>query len=202
MKLHILVEGPSEKKFLDIWLERIGLSKESFTVIQHCGKGKIPDDPSSKPNPKHQGLLDQLAAKLRAYGKSDTAKVLVLVDSDNDNCHELKRRLTELLNYCDPKPFVLFRIAIEETEAFYLGDKKAIKRAFPKAQLDKMAGYVQDSICGTWELFQRVIGADRDDKTKWAEQMGKYMTTEWETNQSPSFQHFCKAVLKLVGEPY
>lgn len=204
MKLHVLVEGKTEEKFLNIWLKRF-LPNHSFKIYPHRGKGKISKNPLREPDPKHHGLLDQLPAKLRAFGKtlkSDTDRVIVLLDLDNDNCLELKRRLIDLLNYCDPKPTVLFRIAIEEMEAFYLGDKKAIKEAFPKSKLNKAGNYIQDSIFGTWELFQKIIGDNTDDKPKWAEQMGKYMTTEWETNQSPSFQQFCKAVLKLVGEPY
>lgn len=38
---------------------------------------------------------------------------------------------------------VLFRIAVEETEAFYLGDQPAIRKAFPKAKLRRMKSYVQ-----------------------------------------------------------
>lgn len=59
---------------------------------------------------------------------------------------------------------MLFRIAIEETEAFYLGDPEAIRKAFPTAKTAKIKAYVQDSICGTAELFQEVIGASSEDK--------------------------------------
>lgn len=208
MRLHILVEGPSEKAFLDGWLPRFLPPQHTYKVIPHRGKGRIPQDPSLKPDPKRQGLLDQLPAKLRAFGKEfnpDVDRVVVLVDLDKDDCLDLKKSMVNLLEFCTPRPpTVLFRIAIEETEAFYLGDKAAIKRAFPKAKLHKIDSYNQDSICGTWELFQKVIDANSDDKVAWAERIGPHLTTQWsgsQANRSDSFRQFCKAILRLVGEP-
>jgi hypothetical protein len=203
MRLHILVEGASEQALLEAWLPRFLPSGHTYKIIRHQGKGKLPKNPSEKPNPRHHGLLDQLPAKLRAFGKSfnpETDRVLVLVDSDNDDCFDLKNRMTDLLNYCKEIPTVLFRIAIEETEAFYLGDLNAVKKAFPKA---KKKNYVQDSICGTWELFRDVIGEESENKVGWAKQIGLYLTTQWkgtQANRSASFRHFCKAILYLAGE--
>ncbi len=159
------------------------------------------------PDMRREGILDQLPAKLRAYGQAlnpETDRVVVLVDLDKDDCLDLKRRLVALLSHCDPKPVVLFRIAIEETEAFYLGDPAAIKKAFPQARLQRMKDYEQDSICGTWEVFQRVIGARSDDKVGWAEQMASHLGTEWDgkgANRSQSFQQLCKGLLRTAGEP-
>jgi hypothetical protein len=202
------VEGPSEEAFLKGWLPRFLPSAHTFKIIPHRGKGKLSGDPSRKPDPKRQGLLDQLPAKLRAYGKAlrpDTDRVVILVDLDDDACHALKKRLVTLLKFCEPRPIVLFRIAIEEVEAFYLGDRNAIKVAFPRARLHKMKSYVQDSICGTWELFQMVIGAQSEDKVAWAESMGRYLTVNWKgprANLSPSFQQFCTGLLRHAGEPF
>jgi len=203
MRLHILVEGASEQALLEAWLPRFLPSGHTYKIIRHQGKGKLPKNPSEKPDPRHHGLLDQLPAKLRAFGKSfnpDTDRVLVLVDLDNDDCSDIKKRMTDLLRYCNPAPTVLFRIAIEETEAFYLGDWKAIKKAFPKAKENKTANYVQDSICGTWELFREVIGYESENKVGWARQIGPHLTTQWKGSRSLSFQHFCKALLRLAGE--
>lgn len=206
MRIHILVEGLSEKAFLERWLPRFLPPRHSFKIIPHRGKGKIPSDPSQKPNPKRQGLLDQLPAKLRAYGRElrpDTDRILVLVDLDHDDCLNLKRSMVDLLDYCSPPPVALFRIAIEETEAFYLGDRAAVRSAYPKAKLAKMDSYIQDSICSTWELFRDVIGETSEDKVEWAKHMGSQLTTEWRgahANTSNSFQQFCKGILKLAGE--
>jgi hypothetical protein len=151
--------------------------------------------------------LDRLPATLRAYGRAlnpAAERVLVLVDLDADRCMDLKGRMTALLDLCDPAPAVLFRIAIEETEAFYLGDPAAIRRAFPQARLNKMRDYVQDNVCGTWELFRDVIGAQSEDKVEWAARMGEQLGTDWrgtQANRSPSFRQFCIALRKLAGEP-
>ncbi|MCP4590898.1 MAG: DUF4276 family protein [bacterium] len=206
MRLHVLVEGDADAALLRGWLRRF-LPQHSFNLIRHRGKGRLPGDPSLPPIPRREGLLDQLPAKLRAYGRelnSETDRVLVLVDLDDDDCHDLKKRLLAVLATCDPQPVVLFRIAIEETEAFYLGDQSAIRRAFPNANLKRMKSYEQDSVCETWEFFQAVIGARTEDKVDWAERMAAHLGTEWRgknANRSPSFRHLCLAVRKLAGEP-
>ena len=206
MRLHVLVEGPSEAAFLRGWFPRF-LPRHALTVIQHRGKGRLPGEPSSRPDPRREGLLDQLPAKLRAYGRvldPATDRILVFLDLDDDDCGELKERLLRTLEDCDPRPFVLFRIAIEETEAFYLGDPQAIKKAFPQANLRKLRSYVQDSICGTWEIFRDIVGARGEDKVRWAELMAPHLGVEWRgraANPSPSFRQFCLALRRLAGEP-
>jgi hypothetical protein len=205
LKLHILVEGSAEAALLRGWLRRF-LPGHTTSVIQHRGKGRLPASPLAHPDPRREGLLDQLPAKLRAYGRSldpATDRLLVLVDLDDDDCKELKARLVRTWESCDPQPVALFRIAIEETEAFYLGDPEAIRRAFPRARLAKLKSYEQDSICGTWELFQQVIQDRLVDKPGWAEKMGEHLGTAWKgpgANRSPSFQQFCRALLWLAGE--
>lgn len=188
------------------WFPRL-LPQHALKVIQHRGKGRLSGNLSRPPDPRREGLLDQLPAKLRAYGRTldpATDRILVFVDLDDDHCGKLKERLLDILETCDPKPTVLFRIAIEETEAFYLGDPAAIQRAFPQARLNRMKDYVQDSVCGTWELFREVIGARVDDKVEWAERMAPWLGTAWQggsANRSPSFRQFCRALLTLAGEP-
>jgi hypothetical protein len=204
--LHVLVEGPSEEALARGWLHRL-LPRHAFTVIRHRGKGKLSGNPLNVPDIRREGLLDQLPAKLRAYGRTldaATDRVVVLVDLDDDDCLDLKKRLMALLDLCDPQPAVLFRIAIEETEAFYLGDPRAIQAAFPQAKIRRMKDYEQDSICGTWELFQRVIDARSEDKVGWAEKIAPHLATEWRgkgANRSPSFQQLCKGLFRIAGEP-
>jgi len=57
------------------------------------------------------------------------------------------------VNRCDPKPETYFCIAIEEGEAWYLGDLIAVKKAYPQAKDTILNSYVNDSICDTWELL-------------------------------------------------
>lgn len=207
MRLHILVEGPADAVFLTGWLPRFLPSQHSFKIHPHEGKGRLSANFQERPDTKRRGLLDLLPATLRAFGRSldsATERVLVLVDLDHQSCVELKQRLVDCLESCNPAPTAFFRIAIEELEAFYLGDEAALKRAFPQAKISKMRTYEQDSICGTWETFQSVIGAVSEDKPGWARRMALHLRTDWRgtnANRSSSFRQFCQALLILAGEP-
>ena len=50
-----------------------------------------------------------------------------------------------------------FCLAIEEGEAWLLGDIPAIKKAYPQARDAVLNGYGNDSICGTWELLADAV---------------------------------------------
>jgi hypothetical protein len=83
---------------------------------------------------------------------------------------------------------VLVRLAVEEIEAFYLGDLRALERAFPEADMRRARAYVPDSICGTWELFGKIVRDGGGNKVAWAEAMGPRLTTQAERSRSPSFR--------------
>ena len=206
MRIHVLVEGPSETALLRPWLKRFQPG-HSHHIVEHQGKGSLPKDPAAPPNPVRRGLLDQLPAKLRAYGATldpRTDRVLVLVDADDDDCVALKRSMAELLAVHDSRPMAMFRIAVEEVEAFYLGDVEAIRGAFGRVRRTQYNSYQQDSIVGTWEAFQAVIAAKYVDKVGWAQRMGQTLGTEFSgprCNRSPSFVQFCRALQLLAGDP-
>ncbi len=208
MRLHILVEGPSEEAFLKNWLPRFLGPSHTFRVIVHQGKGKLPKNLESEPDRKHRGLLDQLPVKLRAYGKQlkpDTDRVVVLVDLDTDHCVDLLAQLNIVLSTCNPPPYVIFRIAIEETEAFFLGDSSAIKRAYPSAKIAKLKKHAFDSICGTWEKLQEIIndGLDSPDKVAWASSIGQHLGVKFKgksANKSMSFVKFCEGLKRACGD--
>ena len=84
-----------------------------------------------------------------------------------------------------------FCIAIEEGEAWLLGDVKAIKKAYSRARLNVLDDYENDSICGTWELLADAVyvggsrrlkdlgwGAVGREKSSWAEKITPYMDVE------------------------
>lgn len=207
MRIRYLVEGPSEADLLDRWLPR-ALPAHSHIVYPHEGKGHLPKRIDLPPNPDHRGLLDQLPAKLRAYGASldpQTDRVLVLVDADDEDPTDLSGRILDVFDTCVPAPHGRVAIAVEETEAFYLGDPKAIEKAFKTFKKSAYNGYVQDSVCGTWEVFQAVIGWKHESKCRWAQAIGDHLSTATsggELNRSPSFRAFYQAVKALAGEPW
>lgn len=200
MIVHALVEGDSEKALLEPWAKRL-LKGHQLKAYPHRGKGKLA---ISKDDPKKTGLLDQLPAKLRAFGKSldsTRERVLVLIDADDDDIEKMNSELDLLLERLDPRPVVMFRFAVEELEAFYLADQRALKTAFPDHNQKLARSYQPDSICGTWELFGSVIGDDGGNKVAWAREMAKVLTVRAEESRSPSFKKLCSGLRELVAPP-
>lgn len=199
MTIHILVEGPSERVLLDAWAPRL-LKTAQIKVHPHQGKGSFPSDSRRKPDPKRRGLLDQLPAKLRAFANSldpEADGVLVLIDADDSDTQVLRTKVAELAQELAGLR-VAVTVAIEETEAFYLGDLNALMRAFPNADRAKAAAYVPDSVCGTWELFGEIVGDDGANKVGWAEAMGPRLTTNPAKSRSPSFRDLIRQIRALL----
>jgi hypothetical protein len=114
-----------------------------------------------------------------------------------------------LLNNCNPRPETRFCIAIEEGEAWFLGDILAIKRAYPKAKDGELNSYVNDSICGTWEKLANAVykGSSQKlsslgwkaigtEKSVWAENITPHM--DLENNASPSFNYFLGKLRDMI----
>ena len=215
MHFEVLAEDGSGKKFLDFILEKI-LGKNggdhSWTIHPHKGLGVLPRNLNRPPNPHHLQLLELLPSRLQAYGNSLPASsaVLVVVDLDDKDCLTFKQELLNELHNCNPQPTTLFRIAIEEIEAWLLGDRAAVKVAYPHAKDSVLNGYVQDSICGTWEVLadaidprgsRRLRRANHHERGKtkgqWADQIAPHMDVN--QNQSKSFQVFRDGVKNLAG---
>jgi hypothetical protein len=135
--------------------------------------------------------------------------VIVVCDLDDHCLKNFRQELIQVLSACETPPETRFCIAIEEGEAWLLGDLPAIKRAYPKAKISILEKYTNDSICGTWELFADAVytgGAKAlrargwqsvgAEKSKWAENITPYMQVE--NNQSPSFLYFRAKLLELA----
>ena len=216
MHFEVLVEDRSAKIGLRFVLEKIlgrnGLA-HSWSLRAFRGIGRIPKDLHTEPDPGKKELLDHLPKLLRGYGRSqqtEQACVVVVVDLDDKDCTAFKRELVGVLNACTPQPQTLFRIAIEEFEAWLLGDRAAVTAAYPHARDGILHSYEQDSICGTWEVLADAVhtgGATRlrqrgypiagRAKCVWAERIAPRMNVD--SNESPSFQVFRDGVRNLAG---
>ncbi len=157
--------------------------------------------------------MDRLPKLLKGYGKSHqdfSAAVIVVVDLDDKDCRAFKQEMLDVLKTCNPQPITLFRIAIEEGEAWLLGDRNAIKTAYPRAKEQVLNGYMQDSICGTWEKLADAIYPEGSQKLKqlgwpytgqakceWAKNIAPHLDVE--SNQSRSFQTFRNGIRNLAG---
>ena len=126
MHFEILVEDQSGKKALHILTRKIVGDQHTFNIYPYRGIGHIPKDLTNPTNANTNLLLNQLPMQLRAYGKSyanDPTKVVIVVcDLDNNCLKTFRQELFAVLNACTPKPETRFCIAIEEGEAWLLGD--------------------------------------------------------------------------------
>lgn len=216
MHFEILVEDASGKIALQSILEKIlgpNGQDHTYRVFSYKGAGRIPKDLRGTADPQKRILLDRLPKLLRGYGKSHQdfpAAVVVVVDLDDRDCLEFKQEMLNILDDCNPQPTTLFRIAIEEGEAWLLGDRNAIKAAYPRAKEQALNAYAQDSICGTWEKLADAVYPGGSQKLKqlgwphtgqakceWANNITPHLDVD--SNQSRSFQVFRDGVRNLAG---
>ena len=215
MHIEILVEDSSGERLLDGLLPRIlgpQGSPHTWRLHAYKGIGRIPPNLRTSADPAKRILLDQLPKILRGYGRTPGIDAVVIVlDSDHRDCAMFLKELKALAEGCDPAPKTLFRLAIEEVEAWYLGDQLALTKAYPRAKLKVIEGYVQDSVCGTWELLADAVhpgGAAAIKKAgwplpgqvkhDWALRIGPLMDIDH--NQSPSFHKLRSGLRRLVTE--
>ncbi len=217
MHFEILVEDKSGSIAVDGVLEKIlGPNGENhrWNIHPYKGLGRLPKNLRGETDPAKRLLLNCLPSQLRGYGKSldDSAAVIVVVDLDNRDCMAFKQELLAVLDACNPRPNVLFRIAIEEIEAWLLGDSAAVKAAYPRAGNSVLKDYRQDDICGTWEVLANAVHkggaaalreagwpASGRAKCAWARKIAPHMDPD--RNRSPSFRAFRDGVRRLADGP-
>ena len=158
MHFEFLTEDKSSKEAMSILIPKLLGNSVSYKIINYKGLGHIPKNMHPKTDPCKRKLLDQLPKILRGYGRSpNCGTVVIICDLDKRNKQEFLLELQGILNDCSPKPKTLFCLAIEEFEAWYLGDTNAIKKAYPLAKIGVLNNYINDSICGTWELLADAV---------------------------------------------
>lgn len=215
MHIEFLIEDKSGKVFLERVLPKIIDSQHTYRIHPYKGIGRIPKNMRSNIDPNQRILLDKLPKMLQGYGKTFSSYseeyrslIIVICDLDDRNCKNFRCELIDVLNNCYPQPEAYFCIAIEEGEAWLLGDIAAIKAAYPNAKQQVLTNYNNDSICGTWELLANAIypggwdllknkgwQAIGEEKSKWAENITQHM--EVDNNSSPSFQYFRDKIRSL-----
>jgi hypothetical protein len=157
MHLEVLVEEPSAEVALRALLPRILDPGHTFQLHPHGGKA---------------ALLRHLVGRLRGYRAwvPPDFGIVVLVDRDADECHDLKSKLLAAARGAGfrprtdagDRPFdLLARIVVEELEAWYLGDAAALRQAYPRLPRT----LTSDRLCrdpdalrgGTWEALERLF---------------------------------------------
>lgn len=214
MHIEILVEDSSGKRLLDqlvpMILGPIG-EPHSWRIHPFRGVGRLPKDLRTKADPAKRALLDNLPRLITGFGRTPGIDAAVIVvDTDRRNCREFLLELQALAATCEPRPEVMFRLAIEEMEAWFLGDQVALLAAYPRANRNVLQNYQQDSVCETWEKLADAVypggsgvlkklgfPASGDAKHEWAEKIGPHL--QLDGNASPSFNKFVEGLRRLVA---
>jgi hypothetical protein len=215
MHFEILIEDASGKIGLDALVPKIIGPDHTFRIHSYRGIGRIPQGLKTTADPQKRILLDQLPKLIRGYGATLAAyphksvALIVVCDLDRQCLSAFRKELLALVATCEPRPDTYFCLAVEEGEAWYLGDIAAIKKAYPHAKDAVLRAYVNDSICGTWEKLADAIfpGGSRalqkqggqtagKEKAAWATRIPPHMDID--ENLSPSFCYFRDKLRRLI----
>lgn len=202
MHIEFLIEEVSAEAALQILLPPMLGAAATFDL--HAFQGKT-------------DLIRNLPQRLRGYRNwlPDDCRIVVLLDRDTDDCHQLKRQIDQYAHEAgfttrsrvgvDDSFQVLNRIAIEELEAWFFGDTDAIAAAYPRfdPNIRNRAPYRHpDAIAGgTWEALERELQRRGYHlgglaKTQAARDIATHMRPE--RNLSHSFQVFRQGLLSLI----
>lgn len=202
MHIEFLVEEPSAEAALQNILPKILGEGVSFNIHPYQGKADV---------------LSKLPGRLRGYRAwlPKDWRIVVLVDADEADCRHLKSILdkaaldagliTKSAAKSGSRFQVLNRLAIQELEAWFLGDVEALHGAYSRIPLvlGNRARYrTPDSISGgTWEALERELQRAGYypgglPKIAAAREISRHM--EPGRNRSMSFQVFRQGLLTLV----
>lgn len=222
MHFEILVEDASGKIMLECLVPRILGQKGkphryriiNIQELKHRTMAKMPRH-LARTLPWDDILFETLSKQLKGYGRSlspEQGVVVIVIDLDWRDPADYQEQLERLVEPLDPKPRLLVRLAVEEGEAWLLGDPHAILESYPFAKKYVLEQYVQDSICGTWEWLADAIYKGGSDhlteigypevgrvKCLWAKQITPFIDVE--SNRSPSFQQFRHGLLEIQAKP-
>lgn len=210
MHFQFLVEDYSGAILVDKVMQKLSEeAKFTFDIKSFKGIGGFKGSGSVK-DIKTNKLLTDLPQYLRAFDNSlqgIEACVIVVLDNDTRDTHLFEQELEIQAQRAMISIDHVFCVAVEEMEAWLLGDEKALFSAYPFARDSKYKEYVQDSICGTWEFLADIVfkgGLKKFKKecptyrevgrykAEWAEQIGGHLNLS--NNKSPSFQYFISAL--------
>ena len=215
MHIQFLIEDHSGEVLICKVMEKLACDSVTCDYKSFKGiggfkeKGKATDIKTNK-------LLTDLEGYLKGFDKyfrDYDACIFIILDNDTRKTTEFRNELEEKAQSWGISTECVFCIAVEEMEAWLLGDEQALITAYPNAKMAKYREYVQDSICGTWEYLADIIfdGGLKNFKkqcptyrergkykAEWAEKIGAVM--DLNNNKSPSFRYMItnlRRVMKL-----
>ena len=203
MHIKFFLEEPSAEEALRHILPKI-LSPHVICMF-HVFEGK-------------DGMLVDLPKHLQGeQWIPDDWRIIVLIDEDRRDCHELKAKLEQAAHEAGfvtkssagpNEDFqIVNRIAVEEIEAWFFGDVEALRKAYPRVSknLQYQARYRNPDAVpgGTHEALERLLVRKnyykgRLPKVTVARDIAPHM--EPDRNRSKSFQVFVEGLKACVGE--
>ena len=215
MYFQFLIEDLSSAVLIEALMQKIDIHSDYITY--KCkpfkGIGGFTKKNTVKET-KNGKLLNDLATYLRGFNRSlqyIDAAIIVVLDNDKRDTNSFSEELENIAIQNMITLDHVFCIAVEEVEAWLLGDEKAIMAAYPNAKAQALRTYVQDSICGTWEtladaIYPGGIARFKKDcptyiergryKSEWSNTIGAYM--DLNANKSPSFNSFMAEIYKRL----
>ena len=215
MHFQFLIEDGSGEVLIEHVMAKLEREGCRFTFDTKAFKGiggfkntcKIKDIKTNK-------LLNDLPIYLKAFDRyfcGYEACIVIVLDNDDRDKIEFEKQLKKLAKEAGISVDHVFCIAVEEMEAWLLGDRAALFKAYPEARENKYREYEQDSICGTWECladtvyrgglskFKRACPTYREIgkfKAEWAGNIGVYM--DLDRNLSPSFNYLIQELRRRM----
>ncbi|MBO8093443.1 MAG: DUF4276 family protein [Prosthecochloris sp.] len=201
MTIELILEEPSAEAAMRLIMPKILAGRAEVNYINMRNKSR---------------LLQELPARLRGYKEQIRSgadiRIVVLIDRDSDDCEALKSRLEQMAYEAGlatrSRPlengqfFVVNRIAVEELEAWFIGDPEALRAAFTSLRrVEIPKSFKNPDTNGTWEQLHRFLkkqGIYRGHypKIEAAKSIARHMDVS--RNASRSFQQFVKGVKVLA----
>lgn len=192
MHIEFLLEEPSAEAALNLLLPKLLPHDATWHCYPHRGKTDL-----------FQRLPGRLKTYARQFPHQSDLRVVILMDADTD-CRRRKAELEQIVadaglltkTTAAGQPFrIITRLAVQELEAWFLGDREAIQAAYPRVRPQHFSGLLHDpdTIADTWETLWRVLKEGKyylagKAKVEWAETIAPHL--EPRRNTSASFQYF------------
>ncbi|MFN9302294.1 MAG: hypothetical protein ACK6DA_05925 [Candidatus Kapaibacterium sp.] len=187
--LHIFTEEQSAKNVFETIVPPLLPDGVTLRVYQHQGK---------------QDLEKAIVTAIPSISKIPGSVILITQDQDNEDCKVVKKKIVDLLdNKCVCIYFV--RIVCRELESWFLGDLRAIQKAYPRFKHENYINRTDfknvDAISKPNNYLLIIIpeysGREKLPKLEASERISKCLDIH--NNTSESFNQTLSAIRRLIA---